>query len=1133
MKYIRWFTCKVYLSAAATLLLAGISVHGQPSFIPDKINFSHLGVEDGLVNNTITCMGKDNKGFLWIGTLNGLSRYDGYEFVNYSNIPEDSTSISGNQISSILPDSRHRLWISTLRDGLNLYDPEQNNFQQIKTPNGYSLNQIKQVFEDSRGRILLATLGSGLIQYTAENGQLQVLDQEKLPGLYSNYVAGIAEDESGQLWLSHIDGGISLLSPDLTSATKYVYNDRNYDNLYHPFRGRIYYHESILWICNSPDGLIRFDPAGKKFSVIPISNKGRGLAGTDVTGIVHYSGDHYLVAIDHGGLNLLNAKTFETTYFNHNPSDPNTLANDQVISLYRDRDGIYWLGHYQGGMSYFTPSHSVFTNYVRDDTEKGLSANSVTDILEDSRHRIWIGTDGGGLDCLDASTGKVVHYMHDPANSTSLSSDLIASIYEDSNQRLWVGTFYGGLNLFDPGSGTAVRYGPGQSGNRYLNSSIVEDMVEDTNGDLWLCSLNQGIFVKRKDSASFRPVTSLAGTPLISQAAVTILEDHQRRIWIGYDDIGIYRYDLLNDSLVWFRNVPGDTGTLASGLITFIYEDRERKIWVGTPEALHLYNEKESSFYRIREDRLGVHSIHSMAQDSSGLFWIGTLSGLLRFNSNTFENRKFDYGDGLQGNEFNKDAALVGSDGTAYFGGTRGLSVFHPEFIVDEIQPPPIELTAFYLNHKKVNGPPLSVEISESEKIVLNHKQNYIGFRFTALNFMHPEKNTYAYYLWPLEKDYNFVGNQRMANYSNLDPGRYLFYVKGSNQNLAWNTTGRVIEIIIKPPFWKTIWFRLILLVILLTLFFLVYYLRVIVIKKQNIRLGKLVNEQTDQLKQQNFRLLDHARKLNESYAVLEERQQKIQEQSKKLEEANQELKELNTNKDRFFSIIAHDLKNPFNTIFGFAEMLKLKKEKITPEKRDAYIDSIYGSSQKIYNLLENLLEWSRTQNNRILFEPVTFVLKDVLTEAVELQSEHASAKRLSLKLEVEDQLQVFADRHMVSAILRNLISNAIKFTPQSGSILVTAVAADKDVVISVSDSGVGMSDEEQARLFKLDGKLSRAGTEGEEGTGLGLMLCMEFVKQNRGTIWADSKPGKGTTFAFTLPATETDMTDQNPGTGT
>jgi signal transduction histidine kinase/ligand-binding sensor domain-containing protein len=1108
-------------------------VFSQIPIIPEKIIFENLSIEDGLINNSVSCVARDGKGFVWVGTPNGLCRYDGYEFKCYLADPGDTTSLSGNIISSILHDSKDRLWIATLRNGFNLYDRENDSFHQFKSADIFGYNLIRTIFEDSRGRILIGTFGSGLILFHPGTKKYSVVDSNNTDGVSSNFVNGICEDTGRNIWLSHIDGSITRLDPELTSAKTFVYNASEYDNPYHPFRGSIFYQDNALWISNSPEGLIRFDLLTETFDFFPVIANGQGLYSNDVLGIAPYDNDYLWVAIDHGGLNLINTKTHETIYYLQNPSDPKSLVNNQVNCIYKDSSDIYWLGNYKGGLNYFTPSRSAFTNYVQDGSERGLSARSVTCIYEDRKERIWIGTDGGGLNRLDKKNNLIRTYRHDPARKSSLSSDLITCVIEDSSGQLWVGTFSGGLNAFDPETNTAIRYGPNEPANRYLNSYVVENVMEAGNGDLWLSTLNKGIFRKEKEKKSFENITQLAGESLISLAIITILEDHLKRIWIGFDDIGVLCYDPTAESLESYANIPNDSTSISSPRIAFIYEDKQHRLWVGTPNGLNIFNEAQKNFRRINQPgKFPTNTFSSMLEDEAGNYWIGSISGIIKFNMHNGETRVYDYSDGLQGNEFNTKAALIDHEGMFFFGGTKGVSSFYPDQIKEFMEEPPIVITDFFLRNKQIDNKsdksPLKKPITETEKIVLNFRQNHIGFKFAALSYLHTEKNYYAYYLEPLEREYNFVGHQRTANYANLAPGTYIFRVKGSNSDLVWNNTGRSIEVVITPPFWMTLWFRILSLFLILATIYLIYYLRIMAIKSRNRKLEELVNEQTNKLRSQNIRLLEHSKMLNESNSELEERQQKIQEQAEEIKtqseavaKINAELRELNSMKDRFFSIIAHDLKNPFNTIFGFAELLKIKRDSISAKKRDLYIETIYSSTRKIYSLLENLLLWSRTQSDHLVIKPELFRIDVLFDEVMSLLSENAGAKDIILRFDAREAVEVFADRDMVSTILRNLLSNSIKYTPVGGSVTLEAATADHKAIISVVDTGVGITLEDQGKLFRIDEKISTTGTEGEEGTGLGLVLCKEFVEKSGGTIWVDSEVNKGTRFVFTLPLTK------------
>ena len=327
-----------------------------------------------------------------------------------------------------------------------------------------------------------------------------------------------------------------------------------------------------------------------------------------------------------------------------------------------------------------------------------------------------------------------------------------------------------------------------------------------------------------------------------------------------------------------------------------------------------------------------------------------------------------------------------------------------------------------------------------------------------------------------LTRDWIYSGNKSEATYTNLDPGEYVFRVKGSNNDGVWNEKGISIQISILPPWWNTWWFKVI--IISATVFLIVYI------------------------------FLSRVRNLKKQQALLE----------KTVAMKTSELNELNASKDKFFSIIAHDLKNPFNTIIGFSEMLKDEIPSGDLNKSGEYAGMIYDSATKTFRLLENLLEWANSQRGKISFNPVPLNLGEILKEDLKILNEMAVRKNIELNNHFDDDLTVIADKNMIKTILRNLISNAIKFTHKNGKVEVTATTDNRRVVISVSDSGIGMTKETIAKLFRIDSNLSTQGTENEKGTGLGLILCKEFVEKHGGKIWVESEPGKGSIFRVTLP---------------
>jgi len=516
--------------------------------------------------------------------------------------------------------------------------------------------------------------------------------------------------------------------------------------------------------------------------------------------------------------------------------------------------------------------------------------------------------------------------------------------------------------------------------------------------------------------------------------------------------------------------------------------------------------------------------------DNKNNLWLSTNKGITRFNHVSKTIKNLDLLDGLQGNQFIHGSYFMSSSGKMYFGGLNGYNSFYPDDIQDNKFEPPVYITDLLIYFKEVQineeGSPLTKSITETDKIVLTHKQSVITFRYTALNYLNSEKNQYAYQLEGFDKEWNHVGSRREVTFTNLDPGSYLFRVKASNNDGIWNEEGRSIAITIRPPWWQTLVFKIAALLFVLALLAGFYFYRVSQLNKQKIDLEKLVKERTGEIEEKNRMLTKQAAELNETNTLLEERQLKIEEQTEELmtqkenlEEVNAHLKELNSTKDKFFSIIAHDLKNPFNTILGFSELLNMKYNRLSEEKKLRYLEVIFSSSKNIYNLLENLLQWARTQTDKIAFEPIVFSLKQLVEQNLNLLKENITTKKINIEHKIEDSCDVYADRNMINTVIRNLLTNAIKFTHSGGDIAINSLRKDGHIEISIKDSGIGMSAEEIKNIFRVDANFSRSGTDGETGTGLGLILCKEFIVKNGGTIWVESTPGQGSIFSFTIPA--------------
>nr|MBP7509992.1 hypothetical protein [Prolixibacteraceae bacterium] len=600
---------------------------------------------------------------------------------------------------------------------------------------------------------------------------------------------------------------------------------------------------------------------------------------------------------------------------------------------------------------------------------------------------------------------------------------------------------------------------------------------------------------------------------------------------------GLMRFNIITGEYRIFKHDPNDSLSIGENTIHSLLKDKSNRIWAGTDKGgLSLFNKQTETFqsYTI-EDGLPDNTILGILESNNGDLWISSNNGISKISiSDSSESprlkfRNYSVKDGLQGSVFNRWSYFKSSTGEMYFGGLNGFNVFHPDSVIDNTFIPPVHFTDFLLYNKNVEiggkDSPLKKHISMTDEIVLHYNQNYFTLKFIALNFIFSENNQYAYYMEGFEKEWNYTREKTEATYTNLEPGQYIFKVKASNNDGIWNEEGISVKITILPPWWKTLWFKILTVLLLAGILLSYYYYRISSIKKINIKLKQLVEERTIEIENQNKVLIKQSNELKLSNSLLEERQKLIEDQSEELMaqkneliKINTELNDLNATKDKFFSIIAHDIKNPFSVILGFSEILHQNFDDFTDHQKKETAEIIYQSSKSVFELLENLLQWARSQRGLLEFKPEKTDVNKSIRKIISIFKYSAKAKNIKIKTNLSDELFLNIDPHSLSTVLRNLLSNAIKFTYSGGEVIISTVKDETNISISVSDNGVGMSKEIIDRLFKINLNHTSSGTNEEKGTGLGLILVKEFVTKQGGEIFVESEPGKGSKFTFTIP---------------
>lgn len=1077
------------------------------------MNFEYLNSDKGLSCNTVRCMLRDSKGYLWVGTELGLNRYDGTSVKVFLNNKSVYSSLSSNVISTLFEDRDLNLWVGTT-NGLNLFDRKTETFKRYNFGESSNANLVTSTLSDENGNIWISTF-NGIQRWDTKT---QRFTKYRLPENFSQELAvwSMCPDFKGNLWMACNDGKI----------WRFIIQKEQFECFADPkikSEGLI---QSIaidtsgtVWLgVDRNRGLYSMNPQTRKFRHFKVSLDGKGTSGQDVKGFFWDGNRYLLIAIDHGGINRLDIKneTFEYCLLDNN--NLNGLNSDGLWTIYKDWEGIIYAGTFSGGVNIYNPKKQRFTS-VRNNpmNVNSLTYNIVSKFFEDSKGLIWIGTDGGGLSIYNPKTKSFTNYKHNPADPNSLKGNTILGITEDKNHDIWLSLWGIGICRFDRKNNKFIYFKPDPSKPNAISSSDIYDLTCADDGRIWISSWGSGIDVfdiRKGVVMKFRE--DLANKSSINSNVVFCTREMTDKRILVMTMKGACIYNTSNNT---FQRID----SLQNIRVNDAWYDSHHNIWAATQEeGLWIIKPNGKVERHNKSNGFISNTITGIVEDNEGNMWISSFSGLseYRAQSNTF--RHYNQLDGLQGKQFNY-SRLKASDGKLYFGGFHGFNIIATDNLTDNDFLPPVYIIEFDIFNKPVmfDSPnsPLNQVISETKKLTLSYKQSVLTFGFNAINFTSPEKSLYAYKMEGYDKSWNYCdASRRYATYTNLNPGSYTFKVMASNNDGLWNPNEASISLVILPPYWLTWWFMTVCIIFLVLAVYAIFYLKTKNLQIQKISLEKTVKERTHDLSNLNEELEVINENLKDKQDKIEEQSKDLQNQARSLQLMNEDLILLNSTKDKFFSIISHDLKGPFNSILGFSEILIIDYNKMSDEERKQCIALINTSSLKVFSLLENLLTWARSQIDGIEYSPEVNNISLIIKNNIESFKEIVLKKNISIIDETIGEHYALIDINMINTVIRNLINNAIKFSYLSGCIIVKAVKVKDFVQVSIKDSGIGMNKDLQNKLFEIGEVTTREGTSKETGTGLGLILCKEFVEKNHGSLWVESKEGEGSIFIFTLP---------------
>ncbi len=1068
-----------------------------PAAKEPNLAFQRLGMDDGLAQFTVNAVQQDQTGFMWFGTQDGLSRFDGYQFTTYRAERSSQHSLSDNYIWCFALSPDGSLWVGT-GNGFNRYLAERDQFEPFtydpKRKDWVKPGLIRALATDGDAGLWVSIDGGGVSYFDRAKRQFRHYDDAF--GLPDATVLSFARDRKNRLWLGTEGGRLAYYDADGDHFICYQTGSADYPQylVQHDILD-IFEQQGFLWLATDGGGLVRFDPATSTTQTIRQDPTGGGLPSDRLHGIRSDDWDVLWIGTYGGGLCRYDLATRRFKTFQHQPADAFSLSHNDIETLYRDRQGLLWIGTYGNGVNRFDPADERFKIYhesranlaglnsaearaISEDrhgnlwigTRKGLNMiraedDSVQqfegdpnrdDLFHDLRidtiladgDVIWIGTDGAGLHRFEPANGQITQYQHDPYNPRSITNNQLRSLAKTPDGKLWVGTFAHGLNLFDPATGhfERFRYQADQEGG--ISDDRIHPILLEDDGTLWVGTRNG---LNRRLTGAERFQTYYAQN--------------------GVDD------------------------SISHNRITSFYRDREGVMWIGTQGGG--FNEvitETPDNLRFRgyttKDGLAADAVGGILQDRQGRFWISTTRSISCFDPVNKRFQNYDRKDGTLSTGYFINSYLADRDGLFYFGGIDGITVFNPDDFVPAGRSLQTTITDFFLANQPValrfawSDSPLRKPIYLTDSLTLNHQLSVFSFRFSSLSYADPGAQVYRYKMEGLDESWiETTATNRYANYNRIPHGRYIFHVQSGSRDGSWDEQGASLAVHVLPPPWRSWWAMSLYFATLLTM------------------VGAFLHLQNSKLKR-------------EREIALRER------------EVAHQLRQVGKLKDEFLANTSHELRTPLNGIIGIAESLIDGVSGDLNRDAENNLQMIVQSGRRLANLVNDILDFSQIRNASLELKQRPLDLFRQLQSVLSLSKPLIGGKPIVLKnLVSPGAFTVLADYDRLQQILHNLIGNAVKFT-ESGSIRTQARREDDAIVISVIDTGIGIDPADHQRIFESFEQADGSASRHYSGTGLGLAVTRQLIELHGGRIWIESEPGRGAKFHFTLPATENTAVD-------
>ena len=1031
--------------------------------IRESFNFKNITIEDGLSQSTVETIYQDSKGYIWIGTNDGLDRYNGYEFKHYKHDKYDKNSIANNYIVDIIEDKNGNIWVSTI-GGLSRINPDKDeikNYYSKEDRGNLSNSNLWQLLCTKDNRLIASTI-DGLNVYDKNKDKFtRILYKEgELP---SQYIYSLEEDINGHIWVG-TDNGLVELDKDLNIVKSYhdTIGDSDVYNVYDDSKGNI-------WVCTLDNGLFKINLDDKSVENYKNNNSKISIPSNNVRDIISDSEGKLWIATDKG-LCTFDYEREEFITYNKKLYQSNSLIDDEIFCLLKDSSGLIWIGTYSG-ISRFNPNSS-FTHFKSDPYDNNsISGNVIHGIYEDDDKTLWIGTNESGINVINGESTK-----HLNKENSNLASDLIEDITGFKNY-IFIGTNEG-LSVLVKNDKDAENYTiTNYTEKDGLPSNKIKSLFIDSKGYLWI-GTKKGLAILDINNNKIIDVTYILDEMGVSDKFIrAVYEDSKGNYYIGcFLEGGLIKINPNTKEYKIYKNIENDDSSISNNSIRYINEDLYGNIIVGTSHGINILNLSTDKFNHYTEkDGLINNTIYGILVDKNNGIWMSTNAGISKLFTEDATFKNFTITDGLQSNEFNGRACFKSKDGNMYFGGINGFNVFNSQ---------DIELSTFepkvIFDNFEING----TNKKDISNIKFKSNENNIKINFFTNDYKNTKTTQYYYKLEGLENEWNMTNSNSLV-FANLGSGDYTLKIKTITQHGVMSDESSV-HFTINPPIWRSNYAICI-------------YLILIIIS-----------------------ILRYMHKVNTLDRLVNERTNKLRKEMEKNEQLFKKVLSLEQNKNNYFVNLSHELRTPLNVLSSINQLIKefTKKDNfITPEKLSYYMGIMDRNCSRLLSLINNLIDHTKIENNSYIINKTDEDIVYLVEETVLDMKDYIEEKGLELIFDTDVEEKVIrCDKVDIERCIINLVGNAVKFTPAGGLIKVLIQDLDDKVKIIVKDNGIGISEENQKVIFDRFNQVVDESSEQKGGSGLGLTITKQLITLHNGEIYVESEVGVGSEFIIILP---------------